>query len=381
MEHERVLQEQQDAREKDHEEERLARLSLEERDKELKILVESVLGEVQSACSELEETAQVVQSKEGRIVELEAQVQETEQLKEEKRRVLEELKETEDTISSLKGELEDEKGRCITLQELVEQQERDLSASRAPKPTSDAATCTEAAEILTISEEESESSGTVTSLSVENQDGVPSVSAHNCAMHVPLPSVAEVWARLIPVSNAPKGEAGTSSEAGGQGAHLFPGPSGTDIVIKPKGASSWQVVRPPLESAEDAIERERMLVQRTLGVVEQLYQHRVKQKKEEDARTASGKDKSSQADKENGGVNSCPDASWPQQRIGGTGTGTLAEEMSIPGASPNTQAARQPAGGRDGAAPSSGSLTPFKSESVLQRLSELRSCIHRSAPR
>ena len=372
-----MLQEQQDAREKDREEEQLARLSREERDRELKILVESVLEEVQSARSELEETTQVVQSKEGRIVELEAQVQETEQLKEEKRLVLEELKETQDTISSLKGELQDEKGRCTTLQELVEQQERDLAASRDPKPTSDAATCTDAAEILTISEEESESSGTVTSLSVENQDGVPGVTVHSGATHVPLPSVAEVWARLIPVSNAPKGE---TSKAGGQGAHLFPGPSGTDIVIKPKGASSWQVVRPPLESAEDAMERERMLVQRTLGVVEQLYHHRVKQKREEDARTVSGKDTSSQADKENGGVNRCPDASWPHQGIGdGTGTGALAEEILIPGATSNTQAARQPAGGQDGAAPSSGSLTPFKSESVLKRLSELRSCIHRSA--
>ena len=300
-----MLHQQEQARQKDNEEEGLVQQSVEERDKELNRLVETALAEVLSARSELEETAQLAQTKQDKMEELEAQIEETERLYEEKRRVLEELRETESTMASLKDELEQEKGRCTTLQEQVEQQEKDLAASRAPKLTSDAETCTEASGVGMITTEgEADSSE-----KVKSEDGQGGVSAKNGGLHVPLPSVAEVWARLIPVSNKPKNGADTPNEAGDQGAHLFPGPCGTDVVIKPKGASSWQVVRPPLESAEDALERERMIVQRTLGIVEQLYQKRLKQQAAVtgnlDARTGvqivSVKDASSRADKENGG--------------------------------------------------------------------------------
>jgi len=99
-----------------------------------------------------------------------------------------------------------------------------------------------------------------------------------------LPSEAAVWARLNPgsltgVSSTQHHTATHCTRLQQNGAgetplkalSLFPGPSGTDIVIKPKGASSWKVVRPPLENAEDALARERTLVQRTLHVVAQLY--------------------------------------------------------------------------------------------------------------
>ena len=99
-----------------------------------------------------------------------------------------------------------------------------------------------------------------------------------------LPSDAAVWARLNPGSltgvssthHHPAPHCAALQQNGAcetplKALSLFPGPSGTDIVIKPKGASSWKVVRPPLENAEDALARERTLVQRTLQVVAQLY--------------------------------------------------------------------------------------------------------------
>ena len=79
----------------------------------------------------------------------------------------------------------------------------------------------------------------------------PTLASH-ASHETPLPSMDAVWECLHPPSRVPVSHHTTAVDSGGRQAQAwFPGPSGSDVVIKPKGAAAWHIVRgASLENAQ-----------------------------------------------------------------------------------------------------------------------------------
>jgi len=219
-------------------------------------LVERALEEMLAVRREVEDAAQAVAHQEVLRASREAQVAEEARKGAEEREARAKAAEAEaeeqaaSSSEALRGELEEERARCRALEEEVKQQREKLSHRQGAAPRSPASGTTGfgsgdggAGDALPSVEEEEETGG-----------DVAAAASATLGSRGALPSVAAVWARLNPGSAvrgsskldafaSPSAEARDAPGQGGPSAPaLFPGPSSADIVIKPKGASSWQVV-------------------------------------------------------------------------------------------------------------------------------------------
>ena len=384
-----ALEEQKNAADRDQKDQQQALAELGKRDRDLRVqargLVERALGEMLSVRRELEDTARAVEIKEAAQAALQAQAAAEEreggELREAQAQAQKAQAEAEETCKALRNELEQERARCRALEDEVEQQQEALaqlqSAAKCPSLEDDGAAGSDNDKCRRVGE------AALPSVPEEDQT---LAELGPCRA---LPSLAAVWARLNPGALAGSSAAAalkSGADAEPPAPDLFPGPSGADIVIRPKGESSWKVVRPPLENAEDALRREKLLVRRTLEVIAQLSEKQHQNQEQNDKENLSpsnaearGQEEARRTSKQEAGAvasaghvkaragaeagaASCGGAEEVAQRSGGEGWNKVRQFLR-----PDISA--------DGTG--GGSPAPFKSESVLKRLSELRSSLHR----
>ena len=383
-----ALEEQKSAADRYQKDQQQAMVELGERDRDLRVqargLVEHALGEMLSVRRELEDTARAVEIKEAAQAALQAQAaaQEREGAELREAQAQQAQAEAEEACKALRDELEQERARCRALEDEVQQQQEALAQLQ------NAAKCRSSLEDDGAAgpvNDHCRSMGEAALSSVPEEDQTPADLAPCGA----LPSLAAVWARLNPGALAgSSAAAAVKSEADAKppAPTLFPGPSGADIVIRPKGESSWKVVRPPLENAEDALRREKLLVHRTLEVIAQLSDKQHQNQEQNDKENlspsnaeAGGQEEARRTSKQEAGA--VASAGHVKARAGAeAGAASLvgAQEVAQRSGGGGWNKVRQflrPDTIADGTG--GGSPAPFKSESVLKRLSELRSSLQR----